>query len=115
MRQIKNLKGDEMGETYLDEFKREMAPAEKLYAQEIKEFAKNYDFLGEMKIIERPDIDTLDYIYTFENLKGASKEVLRKALKEFYAHMKEFSKENGIYEFSRNAIISFDSNFDECY
>lgn len=102
-----------MSETCLDEFKREMAPAEKLYTKEIKEFAKNYDFLGEMKIIEQPDIDTQDYIYTFKNLNGTSKEVLRETLKEFYTHMKEFSKENGIYEFSRNAIISFEGDYDE--
>lgn len=104
-----------MSETYLDEFKREMAPAEKIFTQEIKEFAKNYDFLGEMRIIEHPDIDTQDYIHTFKNLNGTNKDVLRKTLKEFYVHMKEFSKENGIYEFSRNAIILLDSDFDEYY
>ena len=104
-----------MSRTYLDDFKHEMKPAEKLYTKEIKEFAKNYDFLGEMKLIERPDIDTQDYIYSFKNLNGTSKEVLRETLKEFYDHMREFSKENDIYEFSRNAIISFDGDFDEYY
>ncbi|WP_407391595.1 hypothetical protein [Methanobrevibacter sp.] len=93
--------------TMLDEFKREMEPAKEIYTKEIKDFAKKYDFLGEMSLIEDPDIDTLDYIYSFEKFNGTSEEILDKTLKELYRHMKEFSKANGIYEFCRNAIISY--------
>lgn len=102
-----------MEETNLDEFKREMEPAKKIYTKEIKKFAKNYDFLGKMTIHEEPDIDTQEYVYSFEKLNGTKESILDKTLKELYSHMKEFSKTNGIYEFSRNTIISFDGDFDE--
>ena len=107
--------GDIMCETYLDKFKQEMEPAKKIYTEEIKKLAENYDFLGEMKIREEPDIDTQDYVYVFKNLNGTSEEVLDKTLKEMYIHMKAFSKANGINEFCRNAIISLDGDFDEYY
>lgn len=93
--------------TVLDEFKREMAPAKKLYTKEIRNFAKKYEFLGEMSIREEPDIETLDYIFTFEKLNGTSEDVLEKTLTELYNHMDKFSKENGIYEFCINATISY--------
>lgn len=32
----------------LDEFKKEMEPAKEIYTKEIKDFAKNYDFLGRL-------------------------------------------------------------------
>lgn len=99
-----------MEETYLDEFKREMAPAEKLYTAEIKKFAKKFPFLGEMRLIEDPDIDTQDYIYCFRNLNGTSEEVLDKTSKEFYEHMDNFSKANGITEFNRNVYIFLDGD-----
>lgn len=54
--------------TRLDKFKEEMLPAKELYTAEIKDFAKNYDFLGEMILEEMPDIDTQDYIICFEKL-----------------------------------------------
>ncbi|MBR4448266.1 hypothetical protein [Methanobrevibacter sp.] len=93
--------------TRLDKFKKEMEPAKKLYTNEIEDFAKNYEFLGEMTLEEMPDIDTQDYIFCFEKLNGTSEDVLDKTLKELYVHMKEFSKENGIDRFSRNAVISY--------
>ena len=102
-----------MEETYLDEFKREMAPAEKLYTKEIRKFAKNYPFLGEMKLLEEPDIDKQDYIYCFENMNGTSEEVLDNTLKEFINHMSKFSKANGISEFNMHAFIFLDGDFDE--
>ena len=43
--------------TKLELFKEEMEPAKELYMNEIKEFAKNYEFLGEMTLEEDPDID----------------------------------------------------------
>ena len=33
-----------MCETYLDKFKQEMEPAKKIYTEEIKKLAENYDF-----------------------------------------------------------------------
>ena len=100
-----------MCETYLDEFKREMEGAKKIYSKEIKEFAKKYDFLGEMTIIEEPDIMTQDYIYSFENLNGTSENILRKTRNEINTHMEEFSKEKGIHEFYLNASVTFDRWF----
>ena len=104
-----------MCETYLDKFKREMEPAKKIYTEEIKKLTGNYEFLGEMKILEEPDIDTHDCVYVFKNLNGTSEEVLDETLKEMYIHMKAFSKANGINEFYRNAIIILDGDFDEYY
>lgn len=104
-----------MEETYLDEFKREMAPAEKLYTKEVKRFAKKFPFLGEMKLLEEPDIDKQDYVYCFESLNGTSEEVLDKTLTELYSHMRKFSKANGICEFYKNATISVYGDYEEYY
>lgn len=91
--------------TRLERFKREMEPAKELYTKEIKDFAKKFDALGEMSVKERPDIDTLDYIYSFEKLNGTSAEELDLIHGELYEHMKKFSKENDIHEFYMNTII----------
>lgn len=99
-------KGDKMV-THLEMFKQSMEPAKKIYTQELKEFAKNYEFLGEMSLIEEPDIVTQDYIYFFDKLNGTKKDVLDKTLEELYQHMIEFSKANGIEEFCQNATICY--------
>lgn len=91
--------------TKLEKFKKEMEPAKKIYTNEIKKFAENYDFLGEMVLREEPDIDTQDYIFIFEKLNGTSEDVLDKTLTEIYDHMAQFSKENGIDTFCRNASV----------
>ena len=101
-----------MCKTMLDEFKKEMAPAEKIFREELQKFAENYDFLGEMTLTEQPDIDTQEYIYTFKKLNGTSRKVLHKTLNEIYDHMAEFSKSNDISEFSRKTIILFEGDFD---
>ena len=93
--------------TRLDRFKKEMEGAKELYTKEIKDFARNYEFLGEMTLEERPDIDTQDYIFCFEKLNGTSEDVLDKTLRELYDHMDEFSNVKGIDRFSRNVVISY--------
>lgn len=100
-----------MCETYLDQFKREMAPAKEIYTKEIRNFSRKFDFLGELTIIEEPDIDTQDYIYSFENLNGTSSDVLRSARKEINEHMRKFSKEKGIFDFYINTSTTFDRWF----
>lgn len=99
-------KGDKMV-TRLDLFKDRMEPAKEIYSKELKEFSKNYDFLGNITLTEKPDIDTLDYIFSFENLNGTSEDILDEALCELCKHMDDFSKANGIDEFSRNATILY--------
>lgn len=84
-----------------------MEPAKELYTNEIKEFAKKYDALGEMTLKERPDIDTVDYIYSFEKLNGVSQEKFDLIHEEIYSHMQQFSKEHNIQEFYTNVIIHF--------
>ena len=64
-----------------------MEPAKELYTKEIEDFAKNYDFLGKMRLEEMPDIDTQDYIFCFEKLNGTSEDVLDKTLTELYDHL----------------------------
>lgn len=93
--------------TRLEQFRQEMEPAKKIYAKEITDFAKNYDFLGRMTLEEFPDIDTQDYVFRFEKLNGTSEDVLDKTLSELYNHMDDFSKANGINEFSRNVVITY--------
>ena len=93
--------------TRLDKFKQEMEGAKELYTNEIKDFARNYEFLGEMTLEEMPDIDTQDYIFCFEKLNGTSEDVLDRTLTELYDHMDEFSKTMGIDKFSRNVVISY--------
>ena len=100
-----------MCKTMLDEFKKEMAPAEKIFREELQKFAENYDFLGEMTLTEDPDIDTQEYVYTFKKINGTSKKVLDKTFREFSTHMREFSQKNGINEFCSNTIILFEGDF----
>ena len=97
-------KGEKMT-SKLDEFKKEMEPAKKIYTKELKNYARKFNFLGKMTLTEYPDIHTQDYVYSFEKLNGTSEDVLDKTLKELYDHMAEFSKLHGIDNFSRNASI----------
>ena len=82
-----------------------MEPAEKLYTNEISDFARKYDVLGEMALIEEPDIDTQDYIYRFEKVNGTPQEDVDKIILEISDHMDEFSKNNGIKNFSQHVVI----------
>ncbi|MBQ2831593.1 hypothetical protein [Methanobrevibacter sp.] len=92
-------------ENELIRFQRSMEPSKEIFTQEIRKFAKKFDFLGEMTIIEEPDISTMDYIYSFKTLNGTSRDKLDSTLLEIYNHMEKFSKENGIDEFCSNTII----------
>ena len=94
-----------MGKSIIMQHKEEMEPAKKIYTKELKDFAKRFEDLGEMTLKEQPDIDTMDYIYSFEKLNGASEEDLEAIHNELYDHMEKFSKENGIYEFFMNSVI----------
>ena len=89
----------------IDEFRMEMEEPKRIYTEELKKFAKKYDFLGDFTIVEEPDIDTLDYFFCFNNLNGTNDEILRSTSMEIYNHMIRFSKANGIDEFSANAYI----------
>ena len=91
--------------TRLDKFKKEMEPSKELYTREITDFAKRYDVLGKMTLIEEPDIDTQEYIYSFEKVNGTPQDELDKILLEIYDHMEDFSKRNGIERFYRSARI----------
>lgn len=91
--------------TALDKFKKEMQPAEKLFTREIVDFAKRYDALGEMSMSEFPDIDTQEYIYSFECLNGTSQKELDEIFLEISDHMEEFSRAHGIEKFCKCAVI----------
>ena len=92
--------------TKLSKFQKEMEPAKEIYTQELENFAKKFDdSIGKMKLKEEPDIDTMDYIYSFEKMNGATTEELEKIQLELYNHMEEFSKANGITKFYQNARI----------
>ena len=91
--------------TNLERFKKEMEPARQLYAREIRDFAKNFDALGEMTMDEFPDIDTQDYIFSCEKVNETSEEELDKIHDEISHHMKEFSKVHGIEKFCLYARI----------
>lgn len=89
----------------LEIFKKEMEPSKELYTQEIKDFSKKYDVLGEMTISEFPDIDTQEYLFSFEKLNGTTKAELDEIFLEMSNHMEEFSKSHGIEKFCRCAVI----------
>lgn len=92
----------------LEEFRQEMEPLKKEYTKELEEFAEKYDFLGDLTIIEDPDIDTLDYIFSFEKLNGTSKETLDSAIYEIRKHMFSYTKANNLEDFAENAYILYD-------
>ena len=58
-----------------------------------------------MTLHEQPDIDTMDYIYSFKKLNGASQEELDAIHDEIHEHMEKFSKEHGIHEFYMNTVL----------
>ena len=91
--------------TNLDRFKKSMEGAKEIYTREIMDFTSKIDALGEMTLIEDPDIDTQHYIYSFEKLNGTSQRELDEILLEIYSHMEEFSKRNGIEEFYQFARV----------
>lgn len=91
--------------TRVDLFRKEMEQAEKIYSKELRDYAKKFPVLGEMSLRERPDIDTLDYIYSFKKRHRASQEELDLIHDEIHAHMEKFSKENGIHEFYMNTVL----------
>ncbi|MBQ7929176.1 MAG: hypothetical protein IJ287_10630 [Methanobrevibacter sp.] len=91
--------------TNLDKFKKEMEPSKELYAQEIKDFSKKFDAIGEMTLIEQPDIDTQEYIFSFEKINGTSQKELDEILMEIYTHMEKFSKQKGIERFYQCARV----------
>lgn len=91
--------------TKLDLFKERMEPAKEIYTKELIDFAKKYDVLGEMTLKEMPDIDTQEYVYCFEKVKGTPQEELDRILLEMCDHMLEFSKVNNIENFNRTVNI----------
>jgi len=93
--------------TRLEMFKKEMEPAKEIYTKEIKDFAKNYDFLGKMTLKEEPDIDTQDYIFCFEKLNGTHEDVLDQTLREFYSHMDEFSKAKKLKNLHKTQVSGY--------
>ncbi|MBR4447029.1 hypothetical protein [Methanobrevibacter sp.] len=91
--------------TRLSKFQKEMEPAKEIYTKELENFAKKYDSIGKISLKEVPDIDTMDYIYSFEKLNGTTLSELNQIQMELYDHMEEFSKANGITKFYQNARI----------
>ena len=87
--------------TNLERFKKEMEPARRLYAREIRDFTRRYDALGEMTMGEFPDIDVQEYFFDFEVVNGTSQRELDEIHMEIYNHMEEFSKLHGIEKFSK--------------
>ena len=101
---MENKKCDTMI-TNLEKFKREMEPARKLYTREIRDFAEQFDALGELTVDEFPDIDVQEYIFEFEKVNGTSEDELDRICLEIYDHMEEFSKKNGIERFCQFSRI----------
>lgn len=91
--------------TRLELFRKRMEPSEKLYTSEILDFTEKFDELGEMTLIEDPDIDTQEYIYQFEKLNGTTEEALDKILIEICNHRDKFTKNNGIEQFDQYVCI----------
>lgn len=75
------------------------------YSREIEDFTEKYGCLAKMTLMEEPDIDTQEYIFSFESVEGTSQKELDEIFLEVTAHMEEFSKRNGIEKFSRCAMV----------
>ena len=73
-----------------------------MFMAELKDFIKKYEFLGEITLVEKIDIDTMDYLYLIENLNGTSVDDLYPITGEISRHMEQFSKKNNIYEYYTN-------------
>lgn len=82
-----------------------MEPAKEMYTRELSDFTRRYECLGEMTLIEEPDIDTPEYIYSFEKVNGTSQKEMDKIFLEVSGHMDEFSKVNGIEKFCQWAYV----------
>ena len=72
---------------------------QEIFMNELKDFTQKYDFLGEITLKVEPDIVTLDFIYSFENLNGKRMDELSPVVVEISRHMREFSKQNNIYDY----------------
>lgn len=90
----------------LEKFKSEMEGAKEIYTNELESFAKKFDAISEMTMKEQPDIDTMDFIYSFKKMNGASQEELDAIHLELYDHMDAFAKTNGIHYFCMHSVIS---------
>ena len=82
-----------------------MENPKELYTAEIKDFTEKYSCLGKLTVRELPDIDTMDYIFSFEKLNGTSEDELDEILLEIYDHMEEFCQINGIERFCQNTAV----------
>lgn len=91
--------------TRLELFSQEMEKPKELYTAEIKKFAERYSCLGKLTVTEEPDIDTMDYVFSFEKIGHTTEEEWNKILLEIYDHMEEFSKSEELEKFNQNAII----------
>jgi len=72
---------------------------QRIFMDELEDFTGRYDFLGEITLTVEPDIDTMDFIYSFENLNGKRMDELGSTVVEISRHMREFSKRNDIYDY----------------
>ncbi len=92
--------------TRLEKFKSEMEGAKEIYTKELESYAKKFDAIGEMTMREQPDIDTMDFLYSFKRRNSASQEELDAIHRDLYEHMDNFAKANGIHDFCMHSVIS---------
>jgi hypothetical protein len=91
----------------IDKFQESMKASKELYTKELERYARQYSALSERTLKERPDIDTMDYLYSFKRTDGICDEELDMILGDLYNHMNEFARANGISEFYMHSVISF--------
>lgn len=58
-----------------------------------------------MSIKMQPDIDTMDFIYSFERVDGVTEDQINQILDELCIHMRTFCKGNNIWDFYLNVVI----------
>ena len=78
---------------------------QEIFMKELEDFTKRYDFLGEITLRVEPDIDTMDFIYSFENLNGKRMDELGSVVVEISRHMREFSKQKDIYDYFKDVCF----------
>lgn len=70
-----------------------------MYKNELESFISQFDFLGSVDYYTYEEFDSIEHVYSIENLQNKPLSEFLPILDLIENHMEEFCKNNGIYEF----------------
>lgn len=76
-----------------------MQPSMEAYSREIEDFTEKYGCLAKMTLMEEPDIDTREYIFSFESVKEHLKKSWMKYFLKLPPTWRNFQKEMELKNF----------------